>query len=174
MKVGYLECFAGIAGDMFLGAMVHAGVPLEVLEEATAALNLGASLRVTTVDRSGIAAAKVDVLEHGELAEERPYSHSHLVTQPEGREFEQTLQPKTQHLHRGGHDYQTLEAEPTPQVQGRSLTEIRRLIEVAPLAVEVRAFAVHTFELLGESEARIHNVAIDDIHFHEVGAVDAI
>lgn len=180
MKIGYLECFAGIAGDMFLGAMVHAGVPLELLDDAAERLNLGASLRVTTVDRSGISALKVDVLDHGELAEERPFSHSHLEVAPpeqsEGREFQQTPQPKTQHEHKAGHDsaHEPEVAASYEHLHGRSLTEIRRLIEASSLAVEVKGHAIRTFELLGASEAKIHNVAIDTIHFHEVGAVDAI
>ena len=53
MRIAYLDCFAGIAGDMFLGALIDAGVPASVLHEATAALNLNASLRMETVDRTG-------------------------------------------------------------------------------------------------------------------------
>ena len=59
-------------------------------------------------------------------------------------------------------------------MHGRALTEIRSLILASSLADPVKKTAVRTFELLGASEAKIHNVAVDDIHFHEVGAVDAI
>ncbi len=59
-------------------------------------------------------------------------------------------------------------------VHGRSLTEIRQLIQSSSLAAPVKHTAIRTFELLGASEARIHNVPVDEIHFHEVGAVDAI
>ena len=69
MRVAYIDCFAGIAGDMLLGALVDAGVPAEVLVDATAALGLGASLRIERVDRSGIACTKVHVLEGDHLAE---------------------------------------------------------------------------------------------------------
>ena len=186
MRIAYLECFAGIAGDMFLGALVQAGVPAEVLQEATAALNLGANLKITTVDRSGISSFKVDVLDHGCLAEERPYSHTHVdfkapsdddqAHQQEGREFEQMQQPRTQHHHRGGHAPMH-ENDPTPEhdpTHGRSLTEIRTIIRAASLKDEVKDLAIRTFELLGHSEAKIHNIPVDSIHFHEVGAVDAI
>ncbi len=61
-----------------------------------------------------------------------------------------------------------------PHTHGRSLTVIRELIQAAPLAVDVKRTAIRAFELLGASEAKVHNVPIDDIHFHEVGAVDAI
>ncbi len=63
MRIGYLECFAGISGDMLLGALVDAGVSRALLEETANALNIGATLRFSSVDRSGITAAKVDVLD---------------------------------------------------------------------------------------------------------------
>ena len=138
MRVGYLECFAGIAGDMFLGALIDAGVPAEVMQQAVEALKIGASLKFETVDRSGISACKVHVLESGD----------------EG--------PQTHHPHKTGHTH------------GRSLSAIREIIQAATLAQPVKDTAIHAFELLGHSEARIHNVPVEEIHFHEVGAVDAI
>jgi uncharacterized protein (TIGR00299 family) protein len=164
MRIAYLDCFAGISGDMFLGALLHAGVPLEVLREATSALALNATLKVETVDRSGISCFKVHVLEGDHLAEDTTHQHT--------QEFSQ--QPKTQHLHKTGHAHTHAEELPHTHVHGRSLTEIRALIQAAPLAEAVKQFAIHTFELLGNSEAKIHNVPVDEIHFHEVGAVDAI
>ncbi len=179
MRVAYLECFAGISGDMFLGALIDAGVERRVLEQATAAMELGASLAIRTVDRSGITATKVDVIKGGRLAEDdRPaeqvqHTHQHQV--------------KTQHLHKGGHAHphphepetgtQTAVAVPEHSHEhehGRSLTVIRELIRKSGLAEAVKARAIRAFELLGASEAKIHNVPVDEIHFHEVGAVDAI
>ncbi|MGA9980897.1 MAG: nickel insertion protein, partial [Candidatus Sulfotelmatobacter sp.] len=61
MRIAYLECFSGMSGDMFLGALVDAGVPARVLEEAVAALGVGARLEISRVLRSGISATKVDV-----------------------------------------------------------------------------------------------------------------
>ena len=155
MRIAYLECFAGISGDMFLGALMDAGVPAEVLMEATAALDLGAGLKIEKVDRSGISCTKVHVLEDGHLAEEKPhaeYSHTHDVREHTHMHHEHT------HKH----------------VHGRSLHVIREIIRAAPLAESVKRTATQVFELLGASEAKIHNVDVDAIHFHEVGAVDAI
>jgi uncharacterized protein (TIGR00299 family) protein len=162
MRIAYLDCFAGIAGDMFLGALIDAGVPLEVLQQATGALNVGASLKVEKVDRSGISATKVHVLENAHLAE-KVYT----------RQPEQQHQHKTGHPHTHDHNHTHADAHET-HTHGRSLTAIRTLIQAAPLAAPVKQTAIRTFELLGQSEAKIHNVPIDDIHFHEVGAVDAI
>lgn len=192
MRVGYLDCFAGVAGDMFLGALVHAGVPVQVLEDATDALGIDASLQVEIVDRSGIASTKVHVLESGKLAEgdatSRPATHTHIEqAEQEVRTVDPLqVQPKTQHLHKTGHPH-THEHEhghvhshdagdqhAHSHAHGRSLQEIRRLIEAAALHPEVKRMALRTFELLGTSEARMHNVPVEQIHFHEVGAVDAI
>jgi hypothetical protein len=176
MRIAYLDCFAGIAGDMFLAALIDAGVPPQVLHEATAALGVGATLRIGKVDRSGISATKVDVLEGDRLAEQVPQD-ANVYTQ----------QPKTQHLHKAGHthshDHDHSEATHTHEPHthddhahshGRSLTAIRSLIQNAPLAAPVKQAAIRAFELLGSSEAKIHNVPVDEIHFHEVGAIDAI
>src|SRR5215468_6149359 len=66
MRIAYLDCFSGMSGDMFLGALVDAGVSAELLERTVAALNLGARLEISRVVRSGISATKVDVFVHGE------------------------------------------------------------------------------------------------------------
>jgi uncharacterized protein (TIGR00299 family) protein len=176
MRIAYLDCFAGISGDMFLGALVDAGVPLGVLQEATSALRLGASLKVEKVDRSGISATKVHVMEGDRLAEdagsfEHQATHSHST---------HTHQSKTQHLHKTGHahthphEHEHPHEEPHAHEHGRSLTVIRALIESAALDEPVKRTAIRAFELLGASEAKIHNVPVGRIHFHEVGAVDAI
>jgi uncharacterized protein (TIGR00299 family) protein len=169
MRIAYLDCFAGISGDMFLGALLDAGLDPNILHEAVAALNLNATLKIEKVDRSGISSTKVHVYEGSKLAEadteqtpavdnnhQHPHTHQH--------------HPKTQHQHKTGHDH-THEHNHT---HGRSLTVIRDLINAASLHPAVKQTAVHAFELLGTSEAKIHNVPIEKIHFHEVGAVDAI
>ena len=173
MRLAYLECFAGASGDMFQGALLDAGVPAAVLEDAVHALDIGASLQIKKVDRSGIAATKVIVLDHGRVADAGESSQTEL---PHQHEHAHTAAPKTQHLHKGGlhhhngHEH-THEHEHT---HGRSLTEIRALLSKAPLDSRAQELALRTFELLGAAEAKIHNVPVDEIHFHEVGAVDAI
>ncbi len=180
MRIAYLDCFAGISGDMLLGALLDAGVPLSILEDATQALHLGASLTVETVDRSGISSKKVTVLEHGTPAEpELPLSHSHIEHQ-HPHDHSHIHQPQTQHLHKTGHPHthepgEAHTHEPgEAHTHGRSLTVIRTLIQASALTGSVKSLAIRAFELLGASEAKIHNVSVDDIHFHEVGAVDAI
>ena len=66
MRIAYLDCFSGVSGDMFLGALVDAGVPPQLLEETVAALNIGARLEISRVQRNSITAIKVDVYSNGE------------------------------------------------------------------------------------------------------------
>lgn len=200
MRIAYLDCFAGISGDMFLGALIDAGVPPQVLHDAISALNLGASLKIAAVDRSGISSTKIHVLEDGDLAEEPTHSHSHAsanshvhVHTNEARDsFQQqkadseaayTRQQRTQHLHKivAAHDHDQdhlheshSHEEAAGHGHGRSLTVIRTLIQNAALDESVKLTAIRAFEFLGHAEAKIHNVPLDEIHFHEVGAVDAI
>jgi uncharacterized protein (TIGR00299 family) protein len=163
MRIAYLDCFAGISGDMFLAALLDAGVDPKVLHEATSALNLKATLKIEKVDRSGISSTKVHVFEGEQLAEKthtHPHTHDHKHTHDHDHKHE--------HGHKHAHDHKH------EHTHGRSLTVIRNLINAAPLADAVKQTAIQTFELLGASEAKIHNVLIEKIHFHEVGAVDAI
>ncbi len=172
MRIAYLDCFAGISGDMFLGAFVDAGVDPKIFHDAVTALNLNATLKIEKVDRCGISATKIHVYEGTKLAEENHDHHDHQQTHTHQHH------PKTQHQHKVGHTHDhphTHEDDhPNEHTHGRSLTVIRDLINAATLAPAVKQTAIHAFELLGASEAKVHNVSIEKIHFHEVGAVDAI
>ena len=66
MRIAYLDCFSGVSGDMFLGALVDVGVPQQLLEETVVALNIGARLEISRVQRNSITAIKVDVYSNGE------------------------------------------------------------------------------------------------------------
>jgi uncharacterized protein (TIGR00299 family) protein len=159
MRIAYLDCFAGISGDMFLAALIDTGLDPRILHEAISALNLNASLKIEKVDRSGIFSTKVQVFEGDSPAEKSHAHHDH----------------PHEHTHSHTHDHpNTRDHGPKQHVHGRSLTVIRNLINAASLNPAVKQTAIQAFELLGASEAKIHNVSIEKIHFHEVGAVDAI
>jgi hypothetical protein len=176
MRIAYLDCFAGISGDMFLGALIDAGVDPNILHEAAAALNLNATLKFEKVDRSGISSTKATVYD-GPNPADAPHTHSHEAEasdHPHQQTHTHQHNPKTQHQHKTGHTHEHPETPGHEHTHGRSLSVIRALIQSANLKAAVKQTAIDAFELLGASEAKIHNVSIEKIHFHEVGAVDAI
>ena len=126
MRAAYLDCFSGISGNMFLGALVDAGLPEAVLRDAIAKIDLkGFSIKVKPVDKWGIRATHLDV----------------------------DLTSKQHH---------------------RGLDDILKLIRAAELPDAVKEKACMVFERLGKAEAKVHGMPLDKVHFHEVGAVDAI
>jgi uncharacterized protein (TIGR00299 family) protein len=130
------------------------------------ALGVDARLEISRVNRSGISATKVDVIAAGEkeLPREefwksqkaRPHKHSHS------------------HGHEHGH-FHDHESNPAHKDQPhRGLKEIRQIIQSAAVPEPVKRQAIKTFEALGAAEAKVHNSSVEEIHFHEVGAIDAI
>jgi hypothetical protein len=162
MRIGYLECFAGLSGDMLLGALVDAGVSPALLEQTTASLNLAATLVFDSVDRSGISARKARVLVDGHDADASRNHNGH--DQDHDAAHDHAHSHHHEHSHEHEHQHQ----------HGRNLPAIREILNKAPLPANARALALRAFELLGQAEAAIHNLPLDQVHFHEVGAVDAI
>ncbi|MBZ5665340.1 MAG: nickel pincer cofactor biosynthesis protein LarC [Acidobacteriia bacterium] len=182
MRIAYLDCYSGISGDMFLGALVDAGVSPKLLEDTVAALDIGARLEISRVTRGGISATKVDVYANGEKdlprevfweRQEHSHGHSHnhshdhhdhhhaeTVSQGDSTPLTGQSPVTTQTDHNHGH--------------GRGLTEIRGIIQKAAISSGAKKTAIRIFEALGEAEAEIHATSVEHVHFHEVGAVDAM
>jgi uncharacterized protein (TIGR00299 family) protein len=124
--IGWLDCSAGISGDMLLGALVDTGVALDVLQAAVDAVGVEPVRLISSeVVRGGIGCRKVDV----EVSD-------HAAT--------------------------------------RTWADVRRLLEQADLATEVRRRALDAFARLAVAEAAVHRVPVEQVHFHEVGALDAV
>ena len=165
MRIAYLDCFSGISGDMFLGALIDAGVAPRIFEQAVEGLHIGAKLEISRVNRSGISATKVDVIVNGE--KDAPRTGRTRMSDPHGHTHDHSQSHDHHHDHEHHHD-------PREHEHGRGLTEIREIIRKTSLNESVKRTAIAIFEKLGEAEANIHNVPIEQIHFHEVGAVDAL
>ncbi|MCC5464405.1 nickel pincer cofactor biosynthesis protein LarC [Pelosinus baikalensis] len=133
MKTLYLDCFSGISGNMLLGALLHVGLPEEVLRKNLSLLPVhGYDLIVTEVNKCGISAIYVDVKLNDD------------------------------HHHHDDHDHH------------RHLSDVFQIIDDSRLSPKVKADSKKIFLLLAQAEAKVHGVGVEEIHFHEVGAVDAI
>src|SRR5579872_3951133 len=192
MRIAYLDCFSGISGDMFLGALVDAGVSPGLLEEAVAALNIGAKLEISRVNRSGISATKVDVrVEDEKQGHDHDHhwgEHSHQHAHGHQHEHAQSTVAVLSEHNFGGHNFTNQgsrtgasashkhdhEHQHHHEHQHRGLKEIREIIQAAAISSGAKKTAIAMFEALGAAEAKIHNMDIEKVHFHEVGAVDAI
>jgi uncharacterized protein (TIGR00299 family) protein len=189
MRIAYLECFSGMSGDMFLGALVDAGVPARVLKDAVKALGVGAQLEISRVVRSGISATKVDVWVDGEKDSPREeyWERRELENSHEHSHSDEPAHEHRGHTHsNAGKSSRTKPAlslskgvsaphEHTHSHEhGRGLTEIRQIISAASISETAKKTAISIFEALGRAEAKIHNAPAESVHFHEVGAVDAM
>lgn len=155
MRTLYLDCFSGASGDMLLGALVELGVPLDDLQQIADGLAVDdVRLVASRVERSGLAATKVDVVVGGRVEGIHGSVHRHG-------------EHAHHHEHPAEHDHDHGDG-------GRSLPEILALLDRSSLSERTRLQARRAFERLGEAEARAHGTTVDAVHFHEVGAADAI
>jgi uncharacterized protein (TIGR00299 family) protein len=188
MRIAYLECFSGISGDMFLGALIDAGVPSDVFTRTVEALSVDARLEISRVDRSGISAIKVDVIVAGEKElprevfwsqEQAAQRHPHSHEVADGHEHGHSQDPGV-HAHPHHHDHEHSHGQGHGPAHShhahahRGLKEIREVIQRAAISESAKQRAIAIFTALGKAEARVHNTDVEEIHFHEVGAVDAI
>lgn len=126
MPIAYCNCFAGISGDMFIGALLDAGLPADVLKDQLSRLSLsGYEIKIEKTSRNSIGCHRFNVICH---------DHQH----------------------------------------GRNYDNIRKLITTSSLSPEVKEKAGAIFQVLAEAEAKVHQCEVDDVHFHEVGAIDSI
>jgi pyridinium-3,5-bisthiocarboxylic acid mononucleotide nickel chelatase len=147
MKTLYLDLFSGISGDMFIGALLDLGVDPLRLEQELAKLRLeGYHLHVARGQKGSIEGMKFDV----HLSDDHEHHHHH---QGHGHTHQHSAH---------GHEH------------GRTLVEIKQLIARSPLSEWVKTKATGTFERLAIAEGKIHGLPPDQVHFHEVGAVDSI
>jgi uncharacterized protein (TIGR00299 family) protein len=165
----YFDCFSGISGDMLLGALLDAGLPLAELKRALGSLAVsGYEVGADRVLRAGVSATKFSVHEHGHNGGEpaRPH-HEH------GHDHH-----AHGHDHSHGHDdhshgHQPHAVQPHAHAH-RSVAEIFKLIDTAALSASGRDRAKALFQRLAEAEAAVHQMPVEQVHLHEVGALDSI
>ena len=147
MNALYLDCASGISGNMFIGACLQLGVPEKYFRGELEKLNLHDEyeLKVEDVVKNGIGAAYFDV----ELSHEHHEHHD--------------LPSNVHHIHHHDHHH-----------EHRTMADIRKIIEASELAASIKNCALAIFGKIAEAEGKVHRVPAEEVHFHEVGAVDSI
>ncbi len=154
MPLAYLDCFAGLSGDLFLGALVDLGYPADELRDvARRVVGDEASIVVRREQRHGIEGTRVLVEVGDRHHAHDEHDHAHGADDHHHHE--------TPHSHSRAHGH-------------TGLREIRSRIDAAGLPPRVKQRALDTFQKLAVVEGRIHGVSPEEVHFHEVGAVDAL
>jgi uncharacterized protein (DUF111 family) len=144
VTVLYFDCFSGASGDMIVGALLDAGVPLEALRTALGSLSIDPEVIWSEqVTRAGIRATKFQV-----RGEDAGHGHAH-------------------HVHSGGVATEVRHAH-------RTLPEIDALVDRSRLSAAGKDRVKALFARLGEAEAAVHGTPVDKVHLHEVGALDSI
>jgi len=179
----HLDCFSGLAGDMFLGACLDLGMPAAVVAEAVAHLNLhGISIEARKTTRAGFAGTRFRVLDHGRPIE-GPDPEERVRSSAADSEAERPPEKGSGGLGGGGsaghthpheHPQEHDHSHSHKHGHGRNLPQILALIDGSGLSPAVKSRARALFHRLGEAEAKAHGMPIERVHFHEVGAVDSI
>ncbi|MBS1914617.1 MAG: nickel pincer cofactor biosynthesis protein LarC [Bacteroidetes bacterium] len=209
MRIAYFDCFSGLSGDMAVGALLDAGVPLGVLEEGLGLLGAewaDVHVAVRPIVRSEIHAVKFDVLgpdgrpldggahrghhghthshghhdhgheHHHDHGHHHAHGHEHHHGHDHGHEHAHDHGHHHAHGHQGDHGHETANetGHHHHEHQHRGYADIARMIGASRLPERVKELAISIFHAIAIGEARIHNVPVEGVHFHEVGAMDSI
>ena len=157
----YFECYSGISGDMAVAAMLDLGADREALDRALSSLDLkGFRTEVTRVSKSGLDVCDFNVIldeDNHDHDSEYLYGHGHAHGHTHGDEHH--VHEEIEHPHHHGH---------------RGLPEILSIIDRADMTENAKSVSKRIFDIIGEAEAKAHGVPLEQVHFHEVGAVDSV
>ncbi len=172
-KTLYLECRSGISGDMTVAALLDLGADQQALEKALGSLPVqGFRTQISRVVKAGLDACDFDVKldqEHENHDHDMEYLHGHSHDHHHGQEHDH--HHDAEHPH--GHCHEQAHEHAHPH-EHRGLPEILEIIDKADITDRAKATASRIFRILAQAEAEAHGVAEDQVHFHEVGAVDSI
>lgn len=182
VKIAYLDCPTGIAGDMCLGAIIDAGMPLDYLIEQLASLGIEDEYRLWSEDvhRNGQRATKVHIelvfSDYTSSSENSSplnelHSESHGDSDDDYEHHHHEIEGQS-HAHTGTHSNHSHHANHHKRT--RYLPDIEHLIQSAQLPSRVKTWSLAIFQQLANAEGAVHGISPEQVHFHEVGAVDAI
>lgn len=184
----YLECNSGISGDMTVAALLDLGADRQILLDALSSLPLtGYSIEIKDVYKSGIRACDFNViLDHDNHDHDMDYlhGHAHSIADEHNHTHSHNLSDEHEQIHRHDHSMTVgdVHGHDTDESQhihhhhhdARNLNDITKIIQVGQLSSGAKDLALKIFQILAEAEAAVHGKTLEEIHFHEVGAVDSI
>ena len=184
-KTLYLECYSGISGDMTVAALLDLGADREVLEKTLGSLGVdGFRTEITRVKKSGLDACDFAVIldeAHENHDHDMEYLHGHLYERhghDHGEHHEHSHSEHNEHHHGAEHhhvhEHRHGEEPHAHHHEHRGMKEIRETLLSSSMTDRAREIALSVFEILAAAEAKAHGVPADQVHFHEVGAVDSI
>lgn len=182
-KTLYLECYSGISGDMTVAALLDLGGDRTVLDKVLRSLPIsGFETKISRVVKSGIDACDFDVVldkEHENHDHDMEYLHGHHHKGHENNHFydhNHAHEDEAEHFHSHEHNHAhgAGSAQDHHHHEHRGIKEITYIIEHSAMTENAKKIALRIFEILAEAESKAHNVPVDQVHFHEVGAVDSI
>lgn len=182
-KTLYLECYSGISGDMTVAALLDLGADRSVLDRVLKSLKVsGFETKISRVVKSGIDACDFDVVldkDHENHDHDMEYLHGHHHKGHENNHFydhNHAHEDEAEHFHSHEHNHAhgAGSAQDHHHHEHRGIKEITYIIEHSAMTENAKKIALCIFEILAEAESKAHNVPVDQVHFHEVGAVDSI
>lgn len=184
-KTLYLECYSGISGDMTVAALLDLGADREVLEKTLGSLGVdGFRTEITRVKKSGLDACDFAVIldeAHENHDHDMEYLHGHLYERhghDHGEHHEHSHSEHNEHHHGAehhhAHEHRHGEEPHAHHHEHRGMKEIREILLSSSMTDRAKEIALSVFEILSAAEAKAHGVPADQVHFHEVGAVDSI
>ena len=182
-KTLYLECYSGISGDMTVAALLDLGGDRTVLDKVLRSLPIsGFETKISRVVKSGIDACDFNVVldkEHENHDHDMEYLHGHHHKGHENNHFynhNHAHEDEAEHFHSHEHNHAhgAGSAQDRHHHEHRGIKEITYIIEHSAMTENAKKIALRIFEILAEAESKAHNVPVDQVHFHEVGAVDSI
>lgn len=173
----YLECYSGISGDMMVASLLDLGADQKILLEAVNSLPLqGYRIEISRVMKAGIDACDFNVIldkDHDNHDHDMEYLHGkdHHQNHNHDQNNNQNSNPNQNSNHGHTHNHEQMHDHPH---EHRGMHEIREIIEQSKLTEQAKKLALRIFTILAEAESKAHNRPLEEVHFHEVGAVDSI
>lgn len=189
MKKLYLECNAGISGDMLVAALLDLGADRAKLDEALQSIPAkGFTYNISRVSKAGVDCCDFDVVLdaehenhdhdmsflHGEAVAAHVHSHEHEHDHEHEHHHDHEHEHEHEHCHEHHHEHVHMPHEHHHHHEHRGLKEVIEIINGTQMSEQARALALKIFDIIAEAEGKAHAVAKEDVHFHEVGAIDSI